>query len=73
MGTCSAVAMMVICLDVSRHPTPLLSPVLTSLTELAVRVNIFQPKALVCGGCGYCRGAEGIGAAARLWCWSLVF
>ena len=66
-------AMIIIHLDVSGHPTPLLSLVLMSLTELAMRVNVFQPKTLVYGGCGYCSGAEGIGAAARLCCWSLVF
>lgn len=45
VGTRSAVAMTIIHLDVSGHPAPLLM----SLTEFAMHVNVFQLKA-----CVYC-------------------
>lgn len=44
-----------------------------SLTEIAMYVNAFQHKTVAHGGCGYCGGAEGAGAAARLWGWTPVF
>lgn len=51
METCSAGAVIIICLDVSGHPTPFLSAVLPSLTELVMCVHVFQSRTLVCGGC----------------------
>lgn len=61
------------CLGVSGCPTPSPSPVLMSLTQLAMHVNVFQPKTLARGGGGYCGDAEGAGAAAGLWGWTPVF
>lgn len=42
---------LIISLDVSGHPTPFLSAVLPSLTELVMCVHVNQSRTLVCGGC----------------------